>query len=117
MRKLLALAAAVGFAIALSAPASAATIDFSAAKKKVDCSMEKNKMKKACKGMNKTDLGAITFSAAKKKKIDCSMEKNKMNKACAAKKTDLEAITFSAAKKKVDCTMEKNKMKKACKGM
>ncbi len=114
MRKLIALAAAVGFAVALSAPASAAAIDFSAAKKKVDCTVEKNMKKKACKGMNKTDLGTIIFSAAKKK-VDCSMEKNKMNKACA-KKSDLGATIFSAKKKKVDCTMEKNKMNKACKG-
>jgi hypothetical protein len=56
MGKILALTTAVAFAFALSSPTTAATIDISAAKKKVDCTMEKNKMSKACKGkMDKMD--------------------------------------------------------------
>ena len=57
MRHIVAIAAALGFFIAVSAPTIAApanqTIDFSAAKKKVDCKDEKNKDNKACKKMDK----------------------------------------------------------------
>jgi len=90
MRHLTAIAAALGFFLAASAPSLAAT----------------------------TNNASIEFAAAKKK-VDCTLPKNAKNKACV-KKTDKKAdlsLTFSAAKKKVDCTLPKNAKNKACKKM
>jgi phosphate-selective porin len=91
MRNITAIAAALGFFLAASAPsfaatADTATIELAAAKKKVDCTDPKNAKNKACKAKmdKKTDLGSITFSAAKKK-VDCKDPKNADNKACKSK--------------------------------
>ena len=87
MRQLTAIAVALGFLFAASAPVfAAATNDGTAiivaadSKKKVDC--KKTPKAKECK---KTDLGTTTFSAETKKKIDCKDPKNKNNKACKTK--------------------------------
>jgi hypothetical protein len=88
MRKIIPIAAALGFLLAVSAPSYAATsstaIELAAAKKKVDCKDPKNADNKACKkNMEKKSDLSVTFSA--KKKVDCKDEKNKDNKACVKK--------------------------------
>jgi hypothetical protein len=123
MRTLTAIAAALGFFLATSAPSLAATtttdhatVEFAAAKKKVDCKNPKNAKNKACaKKMDKKSELSTTFSAATKK-VNCKLKKNAKNKACAKKmdkKSEL-SVTFSAAKKKVNCKDPKNAKNKAC---
>jgi hypothetical protein len=121
MRTLTAIAAALGFFLATSAPSLAATtnhtaIELAAAKKKVDCKNPKNAKNKACKKkMDKKSELSVNFSA-KAKKVNCKLKKNAKNKACMKKmdkKSEL-SVNFSAKAKKVNCKLKKNAKNKAC---